>query len=355
MVTVDSDQDDVESFPLVIKDKSEYLHQNIGIPGGKYPYNHSSCAAVYSIQLLDKGNAHKNDTTLTSISGKTTVSGLNFKDFLLFEKKYSNRTITQLSGKDYDVFDIKIVNPHRWEVSKLAAGSYKITETIANGKLVDNVYYVDDENNLQKLSFTQSGTKVSFKMKTMSMYPVVIVYNPKAVKVQKVVVSGSYKKVAAGKSVQLKALVSPSNAKNKAVTWKSSNKNYASVSASGKVTAKKAGAGKTITITATAKDGSKKYGTYKITVMKDAVTGITLKAASVIKAGRKITVKATIKVSGKHANKTLKWTSSNTKYASVSSKGVVTAKKAGKGKTVTITAAATDGSGKKKTVKIKIK
>ena len=54
-------------------------------------------------------------------------------------------------------------------------------------------------------------------------------------------------------------------------------------------------------------------------------------------------------------NKQLAWNSSNSKYATVTAKGKVTAKKAGKGKTVKITAKATDGSGIKKTIKIKIK
>lgn len=74
-----------------------------------------------------------------------------------------------------------------------------------------------------------------------------------------------------------------------------------------------------------------------------------------VKAGKTLKVKATVKTTGKNANKTLKWTSSNTKYATVSAKGVVKAKKAGKDKTVKITAAATDGSNKKKTITIKIK
>ena len=62
------------------------------------------------------------------------------------------------------------------------------------------------------------------------------------------------------------------------------------------------------------------------------------------------------KVSGKSgAYKTVKWTSSNNKYATVTSKGQVKALKAGKGKTVTITASALDGSGKKARFKIKLK
>ena len=57
----------------------------------------------------------------------------------------------------------------------------------------------------------------------------------------------------------------------------------------------------------------------------------------------------------KKANKKLLWTSSNTKYATVNAKGIVTTKKGAKGKTVKITAMATDGSGKKHSIKIKIK
>ena len=81
------------------------------------------------------------------------------------------------------------------------------------------------------------------------------------------------KKIAAGKKVQLKTEVFPANAANKAVTYKTSNKKYATVSATGKVTLKKAGAGKTVTITATAKDGSGKKAAYKISIMKNAGAG----------------------------------------------------------------------------------
>ena len=74
-----------------------------------------------------------------------------------------------------------------------------------------------------------------------------------------------------------------------------------------------------------------------------------------VQAGKTLKLKATVTTTGKSANKTLKWTSSNTKYATVSKCGKVKAKQAGKGKKVTITAMATDGSGKKAKVKIKIK
>lgn len=72
------------------------------------------------------------------------------------------------------------------------------------------------------------------------------------VKVSSLSISGK-KQLVAGTSTTLKAVASPSNASNKSVTWKSSNTSVATVSASGKVTAKLPG--KTV-ITATAKDGS---------------------------------------------------------------------------------------------------
>ena len=74
------------------------------------------------------------------------------------------------------------------------------------------------------------------------------------VKVKKISISGLSKKIAAGKKVKLTAKVSPSNASNKAVTWKSSNKKVATVTKKGKVKGKKAG--KTYII---AKVGKKKY------------------------------------------------------------------------------------------------
>ena len=74
------------------------------------------------------------------------------------------------------------------------------------------------------------------------------------VKVSSLSISGK-KQLAAGTSTTLKAVVSPSSASNKSVTWNSSNTSVATVSASGKVKAKLPG--KTV-ITATAKDGSGK-------------------------------------------------------------------------------------------------
>ena len=184
------------------------------------------------------------------------------------------------------------------------------------------------------------------------MYCIVTVENIKVSKIT--IATTTSNKIATGKKVTLKATVTPSNAYNKGVTWKSSNTKVATVSSSGVVTTKKKMGGKTVTITATAKDGSGKKASYKIYVMKGVVKKVYISGVKSVKAGKKLYLKGKTSASS-GANRTLKWSSSNTKYAKVSSKGTVTTYKAGKKKSVKITARAVDGSGKSKTVTIKIK
>ena len=85
---------------------------------------------------------------------------------------------------------------------------------------------------------------------------------PKQVK--KIVVNG-LTKMKKGDSQVLTVTVTPEDAKNKDVTWSSSNEKIATVDENGVVTALKKG---TVVITATAKDGSKKAGTITIKITK---------------------------------------------------------------------------------------
>ena len=138
-----------------------------------------------------------------------------------------------------------------------------------------------------------------------------------------IAIEGISKKLAAGKKVQLSAAVLPETA-DQSVTWASSNEKYATVSASGKISLKKAGAGKHVTITATAKDGSGVTASYKIKIVKDAVKKVKIKTSTKsLKAGKRLKLKAEVTTSGKSANKAVKWTCSNIKYATVSKSGKV--------------------------------
>lgn len=120
------------------------------------------------------------------------------------------------------------------------------------------------------------------------------------------------------------------------ITWSSSNKKVVTVNSKGVVTAKAKG---TAVITATC-------GEYKATC-KVSVKTPTLKLAKTsasIKVGKKTTIKATATPTG-----TVKYTSSNKKIATVSSKGVVTGKKKGTAK-ITVTC-----NGVSKTFKVTVK
>lgn len=78
------------------------------------------------------------------------------------------------------------------------------------------------------------------------------------------------------------------------------------------------------------------------------------KTSATLRYGKKLTLKASVSPSYVTSAK-VKWTSDNTKYATVNSKGVVTVKKAGIGHTVKIRATTTDGSKKSAVCKIKLK
>ena len=143
-----------------------------------------------------------------------------------------------------------------------------------------------------------------------------------------------------GGSMGLKATVSPWNADNKSVTWRSSNPKVVTVNKYGAV--KAVGKGNA-TITATARDGSWKKAFCRVTV-RQPVTGLRMNRASAsIKRGGSISLGAVVSP-WDASNKSVTWRSSNTRVATVDSRGTVRA--VGKG-TASITATAKDGSGKR--------
>lgn len=118
--------------------------------------------------------------------------------------------------------------------------------------------------------------------------------------------------------------VSPKNA-SKSVTYKSSNTKIASVSSKGTVKGKKTGS---VTITATSKVNKKVKASVKLKVKDLKPSKVSIPAALSLTNGKKAIVKATVSPAGVYAP--VKFGSSNTKVATVSSTGKVTAKSAGK-------------------------
>ena len=142
---------------------------------------------------------------------------------------------------------------------------------------------------------------------------------------------------------------SPKSAKTYKLKYKTSNKKIATISKNGIIRAKKKG---TVTITAIAKNNKKAKATMTLTVGK-VVKTLKFKEGTkkTVTAGSKFTLHPTYKPKDA-ATKAVTWKSSNTKVATVSSKGKVTTKKDG---TVTITATAKDAGKKKATFKVTVK
>ena len=149
-----------------------------------------------------------------------------------------------------------------------------------------------------------------------------------------------------GESRQLKVKIIPDYATERTLTFSSDKPEIASVDAqTGKITAKKSGEA---TITVTASNGIKK--TVKVSVKElIKVSKITLNPTSlVLGVGKTSTIKAEITPSNA-SDKTIKWTSSNSKVATVDNNGKVKGIKEG---SATITAASNNNV--KATTKVEV-
>ena len=142
--------------------------------------------------------------------------------------------------------------------------------------------------------------------------------------------------IAKGKTAIISATVLPENAENREYKWSTSDKSIATVNAAGQITAKKIG---TAVITATSVQG--KYKANCLVEVVQLATGVSLNYSSVtLEAGKEKALSASITPLSA-SDKTIKWSSSNKKVATVSSKGIVTAVGAG---SAVITATSGDGN-----------
>lgn len=176
-----------------------------------------------------------------------------------------------------------------------------------------------------KVTATADGKSATVTVKVVSKAK-----NAKSIKLSKKSLKLKVKDTAA-----LTATLNPSGATS-TISWKSSNTKVATVK-NGVVTAKAAG---TTTITATA---NKKKATCTITVTTDAKTKLA-KTKGTVKVGK------TIKLSVNNGDKIKSCTTSNKKVATVTNKGVIKGKKAGKATITVVT-----GKGAVLTYKVTVK
>lgn len=157
---------------------------------------------------------------------------------------------------------------------------------------------------------------------------------------------GAFTLTKKGSHKKLTVTVSPSNAAHKAVTWSTSNPKVAKVDSTGKVTPVKNG-----TAYITAKTSNGKTAKVKVTVKITYPSSIKIatKPFTLTKKGATKTVKAKVSPSSA-TDKTITWSSSNSKVATVSSGGKVTAVKNG-----TASIRAKTANGRMASVKVTVK
>ncbi len=193
-------------------------------------------------------------------AGKTEFTGGGLKEEIKVNSIALSVPSTQIAaGKkvtiEAAVLPANAKNPNlKWESSNpkyavVSAGGVVTTKKAGAGKKVT----------ITASALDQSGKSGSVTLKLMKngVKKIQIVKPPKQLK--------------AGKNIKLKTKVTGTgNGKkfNKKLRWTSSNPSYAAVDAKGKVKALKAGAGKKVTITATALDGTNKKAKVKIKIVK---------------------------------------------------------------------------------------
>lgn len=159
--------------------------------------------------------------------------------------------------------------------------------------------------------------------------------------VKKITVSAptTYVDLSGSKTLQLKATCDPEDAIAD-VTWSSSSSKIATVDANGLVTARKTGK---VTITATAKDGSKVKGRITLRVVS-GVTGLTIEGAGSVAAGKSITLKA-VMMPADATEKGVVWSVDCDKsIAAISQSGKLTTEKISAITTITVTAVSKQNS-----------
>lgn len=297
--------------------------------------------------------------SVSELSGATTYGGEWY--YLHADGKYDTT-----AGSTYEVKDVTAVITTK-NVSvypgKTAKINVKYTNTTAQTTKVwassNTKVATVDQNGVVK-GVKAGKAKITLTVQNPGDAQALVLSKDVTVKqyVTSIKLNAKLKTIYNGRAFTLKATVNPRNAAYKAVTYKSSNTRYATVTSKGVVKGIKPG---TAYITVKAKDGSNKYAKCKVVVKQQKATKLKIsakKTTTLKKKGASVKIKATLYPSNTY-NKLIKVSSSK--------KGIVklSASKIKSGKTVTVKATkkgstvvkftAADGSRKSAQTKVTVK
>lgn len=345
--TVDvGDSVSLEAYTLNFEDEQEYV---------TWKSSNKSIAVVDeygSVEVLKTGSATITATAGDGRKATVTIKGVRMASEVIITQKTeqtdlaSGKSLTLKATPVDDEGKTATVKKVRWTLEGEGA---KYATINSSGKLTAAKNYVGEPVTVDVVATTTDGSNIS-ETYSVTIYPIVQGVRIDLDDFERTRTSCLYQLGSSPAELSLSAISYPENA-SQDHTWKSSSKSIAEVDAeTGELTIKKAG---TVTITATANDGSGKKSSFKLKIVREA-DDITFSNANfvsdtamVIAGGKKVTLKLTLwdadgnKITGRK----LEWSikdfdgdaDNGLAYASISSKGVLTTKKVSEMKRVVIT------------------
>ena len=285
---------------------------------------------------IDQMSVSSSDQTVTlTVAMQNSITADGFSGTLYWPEELTLTSISSelpgFGGSDYNLNNGKVYwseeNVENITVSGLLTAVFTIPANTAAGTYEIGIKDVEITSDYG-IPYDDAKALTASAALTISAAPVAVTG---------ISLSKSETALTVGASETLTATVSPENANNKNVSWKSDDTAVATVDQNGKITAVGKGSA---TITATTEDG--KYTatcTVKVSPAPVAANGVTLTPnKATLNVGKKQTLTATV-LPADATNKNVTWVSSDTSVATVEN-GVVTA--IGKG-TATITVTTEDG------------
>ena len=285
---------------------------------------------------IDQMSVSSSDQTVTlTVAMQNSITADGFSGTLYWPEELTLTSISSelpgFGGSDYNLNNGKVYwseeNVENITVSGLLTAVFTIPANTAAGTYEIGIKDVEITSDYG-IPYDDAKALTASATLTISAAPVAV---------NGVSLNKSETALTVGASETLTATVSPENANNKNVSWKSDDTAVATVDQNGKVTAVGKGSA---TITVTTEDG--KYTatcTVKVSPAPVAANGVTLTPdKTTLNVGEKQTLTATV-LPADATNKTVTWASSDPAVATVEN-GVVTA--VGKG-TATITVTTANG------------
>jgi subtilisin family serine protease len=202
-----------------------------------------------------------NNSRILNYEGRTYIKIVGFAS------ASNNRTFY------FDDIGISKPNPTVSAFGKydFSSGTSMATPVVAGSVALLATAYPNDNIHQRKARIMKSVTKKSTLSEKCATGGVLNLRNASSYNVpapRSIKLSAKSKKVKPKKSITIKASVSPIDTSNRSVKWKVNNTKFAKINSKGKLTAKKKGAGKKVTVTAISKGKGSVKKTMKVTIRK---------------------------------------------------------------------------------------